>query len=346
MRKKLHLHIPSPCHEEWADMKPVDDGRFCLSCQKSVVDFTLMSDAEIINFFKKPSTGSVCGRFQGDQLNRDIQLPRKSLPWIKYFFQFTLPAFLISMKADAQKGKPQIITEIVKDNQVLGKIAATALEEQSSDTVAINGRIEEEKGIPIAGAHITVKGTNRGAASGVGGNFSIKIRKDTFPVVLIASSVGFQSVEKTIKIDETEFSRLSITMKLQPQLSGEVIIAGGYVSKKQKISKRDKITCEKSESTPLLTRLFKDILFKRFSIYPNPVKGGQFVTIENKNLIDNNYFVEIINLAGQAVHNEIVAINGKQGVYLKIPVLSAGTYFLRLIGKGTGKIFSEKIIVE
>src|SRR6185295_11471251 len=112
MRKKLHLHIPSPCHEEWADMKPVDDGRFCLSCQKPVVDFTLMSDAEIINFFKKPSTGSVCGRFQGDQLNRDIQLPRKSLPWIKYFFQFTLPAFLISMKADAQKGKPQIITEI------------------------------------------------------------------------------------------------------------------------------------------------------------------------------------------------------------------------------------------
>jgi len=59
-----------------------------------------------------------------------------------------------------------------------------------------------------------------------------------------------------------------------------------------------------------------------------------------------NYFVEIINLAGQAEHNEIVAINGKQGVYLKIPVLSAGTYFLRLIGKGTGKIFSEKIIVE
>lgn len=27
MRNKLHLHIPTPCHEQWNDMKPVEEGR-------------------------------------------------------------------------------------------------------------------------------------------------------------------------------------------------------------------------------------------------------------------------------------------------------------------------------
>jgi hypothetical protein len=44
-------------------MTPGDKGRFCDSCQKTVHDFTGMSDMQLIAFFKKPSTGSVCGRF-------------------------------------------------------------------------------------------------------------------------------------------------------------------------------------------------------------------------------------------------------------------------------------------
>ena len=112
MSKKFQLQIPEPCHEDWNKMTPGDKGRFCDSCQKTVHDFTGMSDAQLIAFFKKPSTGSVCGRFYNDQLERDFEIPRKRLPWIKYFFQFAIPVFLTGLKSYSQ-GKP-----FIKENNV------------------------------------------------------------------------------------------------------------------------------------------------------------------------------------------------------------------------------------
>ena len=110
--KKIQLSIPMPCHENWDAMKPSEKGKFCTSCQKTVIDFTEMSDRQIAEFFKRPPS-SVCGRFQEVQLNRNIEIPRKRIPWVKYFFQFSLPAFLISMKAGAQVGKPVMKGETI-----------------------------------------------------------------------------------------------------------------------------------------------------------------------------------------------------------------------------------------
>jgi hypothetical protein len=91
-------------------MSPVEKGRFCSSCQKQVVDFSRMSDREVAMFFKKPSTGSVCGKFMGDQLNREIDIPTKRIPWLKYFFQFLLPGFLLSC-AGRTVGKVKVVGE-------------------------------------------------------------------------------------------------------------------------------------------------------------------------------------------------------------------------------------------
>ena len=62
MAQKIQLSIDEPCHENWDVMTEAEKGRFCNSCQKQVIDFSMMSDREIAQFFKKPSTGSVCGR--------------------------------------------------------------------------------------------------------------------------------------------------------------------------------------------------------------------------------------------------------------------------------------------
>lgn len=113
MPKYLHLEIPTPCHEDWNKMNLEAQGRFCNSCQKTVTDFTTMSDAQLIAFFKKPKP-SLCGRFNQQQLERDILIPRKRIPWIKYFFQFTLPAFLLSLKSSAQMGKVSMPSPVQK----------------------------------------------------------------------------------------------------------------------------------------------------------------------------------------------------------------------------------------
>lgn len=104
MSKYLKLQVSNSCHEDWQSMLPEEKGRFCLPCQKKVVDFTSMSDIELTQFFQQ-AKGSTCGLFTTSQLNRDIVISRNQLPWIKYFFQATLPAFLLSLKASAQNGR-------------------------------------------------------------------------------------------------------------------------------------------------------------------------------------------------------------------------------------------------
>lgn len=133
MSKKIQLNIPKPCHEDWDAMTPVDKGRFCGSCQKQVVDFSNMSDRQVAEFFKKPSTGSVCGRFMTDQLGRDIQIPKKRIPWFKYFFTIALPAFVVSLKSTASynKGRASISNlvadttrkPVYKETKLLGQVA-------------------------------------------------------------------------------------------------------------------------------------------------------------------------------------------------------------------------------
>lgn len=164
MSKNIQLTIPKPCHENWDAMTPVEKGRFCGSCQKQVVDFSTMSDRQIAEFFKRPSTGSVCGRFMSDQLDRDIELPKKRIPWFRYFFSFALPASLLSLKANstkAQLGKIKV-EDIKRDTTktpcrpTMGIIARPQTFENTNGKI-----IDGETKLPLKGVVITLKANNK-----------------------------------------------------------------------------------------------------------------------------------------------------------------------------------------
>ena len=67
------LTIPQPCHESWAAMSPTATGRHCAACAKTVVDFTLKTDAEILAHLAGAAPGRTCGRFAAGQLERPLQ---------------------------------------------------------------------------------------------------------------------------------------------------------------------------------------------------------------------------------------------------------------------------------
>lgn len=69
----LVLHIPEPCQENWDEMPTEAKGRFCGSCQKIVVDFTAMSDAQVKNYLLDKKHKSTCGRFKASQLGRPLE---------------------------------------------------------------------------------------------------------------------------------------------------------------------------------------------------------------------------------------------------------------------------------
>ncbi|UPT65993.1 MAG: hypothetical protein M0D57_16030 [Sphingobacteriales bacterium JAD_PAG50586_3] len=74
----MKINVPQPCHEDWSKMTPQDQGRFCDVCQKCVVDFSLFTDREIIDYLQRNK--DACGSFDTHQLNRVLvyEKPYKS----------------------------------------------------------------------------------------------------------------------------------------------------------------------------------------------------------------------------------------------------------------------------
>ena len=99
------INIPEACHESWQQMTPVEQGRHCQQCCKTVTDFTVMSNQEIINYLA--TTHNVCGRFDQAQLSSlnhqlDIQNLSGLNNWKKWVMAINLVSSTLFFKAQAQ----------------------------------------------------------------------------------------------------------------------------------------------------------------------------------------------------------------------------------------------------
>lgn len=98
MERKYKIAIPKPCHENWDEMTPKENGRFCLSCSKTVVDFTKMLSDEIQHFFIQNQNNRICGRFRKTQLDTiTIEIPNHILYKQKSYHKIFLLALFITM---------------------------------------------------------------------------------------------------------------------------------------------------------------------------------------------------------------------------------------------------------
>ena len=92
----MKIYIPEPCHENWATMTPNEQGRFCGSCQKTVVDFTNFTTQDIQNYFAKHYGQKVCGRFKNQHLSAiHIQIPNTVFSYIPTSRKFALALFIV-----------------------------------------------------------------------------------------------------------------------------------------------------------------------------------------------------------------------------------------------------------
>src|SRR5262245_37326200 len=71
----------------------------------------------------------------------------------------------------------------------------------------ITGKVVDEKGNPLPGVTITIKGTNSSTVTATDGSFSISVKDDK--AVLVISSVGFESQEVKLNGKNT----VSISLK-------------------------------------------------------------------------------------------------------------------------------------
>ncbi|WP_238567944.1 hypothetical protein [Flavobacterium sp. ASV13] len=123
MERKHIITIPEPCHQDWNKMTPSGNDRFCLSCSKTVVDFTSMLSEEIQHFFIQNQNNKICGRFRKSQLDSVIvQIPSRVLYTQTNYYKMFLLALFIAMgttlfSCQNKEGKKQKIdkVEVVTD---------------------------------------------------------------------------------------------------------------------------------------------------------------------------------------------------------------------------------------
>ena len=339
MGKHIQLTIPQRCHENWEQMKPLDQGRFCSSCQKQVTDFTTMNDEQLAAFFKKPSTGSVCGRFMQDQLDRTINIPKKRIPWVKYFFQFALPAFLLSAKAAAQ-GKVLIKADTVNVHESkkdkANKTTPVKIERR------ISGKVIDANGTGVAYASVLLKGTTIGVATDSTGNFALKYYGSEDSIVLVASSIGFEIIESTVDLTKGG-EQIAILLSYNNTL-GEVVVAAGSTLG-EIFAGGVSIVTEDNIIDTICSKIFPTK--QSLTLYPNPVKTGASLTIKMDNNKKGSYLLQVATVSGQVVYNKEMWLDkNDRFAKIDIPKVAAGIYLVSLVNKQSGKTKTEKFTVE
>lgn len=115
----------------------------------------------------------------------------------------------------------------------------------------VTGLVKNEKGEPLAGVSVSVKGTTKGTSTNLTGEFTIDANKGD---VLIFSSIGMETQVVTI----TDQTQLNITLKTKASQQDEIVVVGyGTLSSKEissavtHLSARDLLTT--SSNSPLMS---------------------------------------------------------------------------------------------
>ncbi|WP_426328327.1 hypothetical protein [Pedobacter sp. R-06] len=242
MPSKFKIQISNPCHEEWAGMQADSNGKFCSSCQKSVIDFTHFTDTELKRWFNQ-NQGNSCGRFKPEQLDRYIG--GKTVAFFKVFkpslIAASIFAFLSIPKLGYAKHVDALETGFLQYKQVS--------EDLEMEYTFIKGRVYNLEGIGLNHINIELKNQNIYAETAADGSFYIKIKKPRNSTIgeLIFTSNAFETKKSLFLLGEEkeisvvlqhamqmDFINKMVVDKISEQLEGRL----GGISIKTTVSRR------------------------------------------------------------------------------------------------------------
>jgi hypothetical protein len=225
MKPNISLSIPKTCSENWNAFTPASAGGFCASCSKIVVDFTKMSDAEIVQFFRYPSV-HVCGRFRADQLKVYSPVtPLKINPGFTLLKAglFSLLLILLNKQTSAQNFIAKANRETIQyperemaENLILNK----------GQVIRGIVRSKTDDG-PLPGVNVYLKGSGETTITDVDGRFEFP-RRLMVGDVLIFSFIGLQTQEYVVPKNANEL--IEIRMDDDFTFLGEVAVNEVYTT--------------------------------------------------------------------------------------------------------------------
>jgi len=296
-------------------MQPAEKGRHCAACQKTVVDFTMMSDAEVIRHLAH-SGPNVCGRLAPDQVNRTLDL-RKLLQrngWSGW--RWLLAGLLItSNERDGYRPAGQGAEELSIPRKItnaedvtMGVVVRPLVVDSASVDTVVKGDVVSEICIP----------------GEIMGEVSMK------PIDSIPKPGD--SIQGPPPVPRAD----SIAEPVE-----DLAFNGGIV-----IYRKDPIDSVKQFLQDTLTALH--ILPKReLMIYPNPAVRGSAIRLSWQ-AEPGTYRVALYSIAGALMQErELDLSSGTQVGTWEIPAgLAAGMYILRVVRPGQAGGYTGKLAVE
>ncbi len=194
MKTPFQLSIAKPCQENWEDFSATPAGGFCGSCQKDVIDFSKMTEIQIVDFFKNlPSSNTrVCGRFEKKQLEPIYNVESWFGEWTdneEYVYEIPLN----QVKKSHQKLFLPNFYKISRNVAVI-TLMIISIENSFGQSQKIKGKIvDNSDGSPIAGVYISVKGKPYSTKSKADGTYKLKVDKED---ILVFKTSGFEKLEK------------------------------------------------------------------------------------------------------------------------------------------------------
>lgn len=189
----MKLHIPQPCSQKWDDMTPNNHGRFCTQCDKTVIDFTDMTDAEILLHFSNISSGHACGRFRDDQLNVRLSAAGRRTSG-RNRIAGSVWGMLLTISIP---GTLLVSWQTVKTEQ-----SPASLREDIKDTTSIlSGRVIDTQGNPVVNATVRLRGSGKSVLSDSTGSFKIMpATRILYPMTLEVTMIGYQT--RLVNVDD------------------------------------------------------------------------------------------------------------------------------------------------
>lgn len=241
------------CDQQWELMLEQDGGRLCDACERVLIDFTPLSEQEMLNKHRESET-KLCGRYtrgQVDRLHRHLALEEsKSRPWLVTLAMGIGASLPFSLGAQQPTNEvligdtilPPISYDIPIDETIpmpgtSGQTQYQVLDVDTTiDVVELKGTvIDGETGEPIPHASILIADTDTGVVTDIDGNFSFKVPYKDEELILTTSFIGYEISKTSVDLKEPQELIITIYFDKNILIQGELIYEKLTVGKKLKL---------------------------------------------------------------------------------------------------------------
>lgn len=203
------ISIPQPCPRSWAAMSPTVAGRHCTACATEVVDFTNLSDAEILALLAQRQGRPVCAYAHATQLAPSVPAAR----WRQWLLAALALVGLAPATDAGTAGLPPTLPPLAD----MGNRPPAP-----SKQIVVRGQVlDDQDGSPVGGARVIIKDTNFGTVTDEQGRYELVMAAGWEPIkagtlTLVFSGSPFAFTPQTVRLKVARKTKpLTLNLRLK-----------------------------------------------------------------------------------------------------------------------------------